>query len=183
MNLLYNIANDFRYDCHIIMEAIGGQSKNKRIDCIPNNMERYISFRMGSLVFLDTLQFLNTSLEQLVNNLSVNGADKFPHTSDYMRRKYPDLLPDAITLILKKGVYPYDYMDSYDRFDESSLPPKEEFYNSLSEEHITDAEYQHAQNVWKTFDIKTMGQYHDLYMETGEKLYLRRNIHINNTYK
>jgi len=148
------------------MEAIGKQ-KNKRISCIPNNMEKYISFSMGAMVFLDSLQFLNASLDQLVSNLSVDGSKKFPNMKHYMKNKYPDLQQDAIELLLRKGVYPYDYMDSADKFSETCLPPIEAFYNALSEQALTEQEYQHAHRVWQAFDVKTMGDYHDLYMETG----------------
>ena len=64
-----------------------------------------------------------------------------------------------------KGVYPYDYMDSFNKFNEK-LPLKEEFYSILNDEHISDEDYQHAQNVWNTFSLNNMGQYHDLYLKS-----------------
>ena len=66
----------------------------------------------------------------------------------------------------QKGIYPYDYMDSFEKFHEKQLPSKEEFHSILSNEHITDEQYDHAQNVWKTFNLKTMGDYHDLYLKS-----------------
>ena len=69
-------------------------------------------------------------------------------------------------LILKKGVYPYEYIDCYNRFNEEKLPDKDAFYSSLSEVGIKDIEYKHAQEVWKEFNIKTIGEYHDLYLKT-----------------
>ena len=71
-----------------------------------------------------------------------------------------------LDLLLRKGVYPYDYMDSFDKFDEKKLPPKDEFYSKLKDEKITDEDYKHAKKVWKKFKIKNMGEYHDLYLET-----------------
>ena len=65
----------------------------------------------------------------------------------------------------RKGVYPYDYMDSFDKFDEK-LPAKEEFYSILNNEHISDEDYKHAKNVWNTFSLKNMGEYHDLYLKS-----------------
>ena len=65
----------------------------------------------------------------------------------------------------QKGVYPYDFMDSFDKFNEK-LPPKEEFYSILNDEHISDKDYEHAQNVWDTFNLKNMGEYHDLYLKS-----------------
>ena len=66
-------------------------------------------------------------------------------------------------MMARKGVYPYDYIDSFDKFNEK-LPPKEEFYSILNDEHISDEDYEHAQNVWKTLGCKTMGDYHDYYL-------------------
>ena len=69
-------------------------------------------------------------------------------------------------LVTQKGVYPYEYMDSLDRFDETQLPPKESFHSSLSDESISDQDYKHAQQVWDTFNCATLGDYHDIYLET-----------------
>ena len=63
-----------------------------------------------------------------------------------------------------KSVYPYDYMDNFDKFIETQSPNKKDFYLKLYNENITDEQYRHAQNVWTTFCIKNMGQYHDLYL-------------------
>jgi hypothetical protein len=57
-------------------------------------------------------------------------------------------------------------MSSLDKFDETSLPSKKEFYSKLNESDISDAEYSHALNIWETFNIKNMGDYHDLYLKT-----------------
>ena len=65
----------------------------------------------------------------------------------------------------QKGVYPYDYMDSFEKFNEK-LPPEKKFHSILNDEHITDEDYKHAQNVWNTFSLKIMGEYHDLYLKS-----------------
>ena len=82
-------------------------------------------------------------------------------------RNYRFCNNDAIkfTLLLRKGVYPYDYMDSWERYNETVLPDIKEFYNSLYQENITVKDHEHAQNVWNTFNIKNMGNYHDLYVQ------------------
>ena len=67
---------------------------------------------------------------------------------------------------VEKGVYPYEYMTSWDSFNETQLPEKDMFYSNLYMEGITDDDYKHAQNVWKTFNIADMGMYHDLYMDS-----------------
>jgi len=68
--------------------------------------------------------------------------------------------------VTKKGVYPYDYVSSIDKFSETQLPPKSELYSKLNNEDISDKDYQHAQNVWKTFNCKTIKDYHDLYLKS-----------------
>ena len=68
-----------------------------------------------------------------------------------------------LKLMAKKGVYPYDYMDSFKKFKEQ-LPSKEKFYSILNNKHISTEDYKHAQNVWNTFNLKNMGEYHDLYL-------------------
>ncbi|XP_068749257.1 uncharacterized protein [Montipora capricornis] len=75
------------------------------------------------------------------------------------------MLGKELDLMSQKGVYPYDFMDSFDKFNEK-LPPKEEFYSTLNDEDITDDQYKHAQNVWNTFNLKNMGEYHDLYLKS-----------------
>ena len=55
-------------------------------------------------------------------------------------------------------------MDSFEKFDQTELPTKEQFYSTLNYQHITNDEYDHAKKVWKAFKIKTMGEYHDLYL-------------------
>ena len=144
------------YDSHLIMKAMG--KVNRRITCIPQNMEKYISFSLGNLRFIDSLQFLNASLEKLVGNLAMDDPTKFTH----LRTHYGE---DA-ELLLRKGIYPYDYMNSEERFLEKELPPKEAFYSKLTRQDISEVDYHHAQKVWNHFSMKDMGQYHDLYLTT-----------------
>ena len=66
----------------------------------------------------------------------------------------------------QKGMYPYDYMDCFEKFDQAELPTKEQFYSILNDQHVTNSEYDHAKKVWKTFHIKTMGEYHYLYLKS-----------------
>ena len=68
-------------------------------------------------------------------------------------------------LLLRKGIYPYEYMDSWERFDENTIPPKEAFYSELNLENITDKDYEHVKKVWEAFEIKNLGEYHDLYVQ------------------
>ena len=73
-------------------------------------------------------------------------------------------------LLLRKGVYPYEYMDSWKCFDETSLPDKEAFYSSLNMEEIIDVDCRHAKRVFKNFNNKNLGDYHDLYVQSDTLL-------------
>ena len=73
-------------------------------------------------------------------------------------------------LLLRKGFYPYEYMDNWERFDETSLPDKESFYSSLNMENIDDNDYRHGNNVFKNFKLENLGEYHDLYVQSDTLL-------------
>ena len=68
--------------------------------------------------------------------------------------------------LLRKGVYPYEYIDEWEKFNETSLPEKEEFYSNLNMNDITNPDYIHATRVCKNFEIKILGEYHDLYRKS-----------------
>ena len=154
------------YDSHFIMQEIGeivkkneyvnkkGEKCQMSINAIPNNMEKYMAFMLGNhLKFIDSFQFMSSSLEKLVSNLPKESLI-------YTSKKFKG---EKLNIMLKKGVYPYDYMDSFDKFNEK-LPSKEDFYSVLNDQHISDEDYEHAKKVWNTFKLKSMGDYHDLYL-------------------
>ena len=72
--------------------------------------------------------------------------------------------------MLGKGFYPYEYKYSWEKFDETSIPPKDAFYSELNLENITDEDYAHIQKVWEVFEIKKLGEYHDLYVQSDALL-------------
>ena len=147
------------YDGHLLMESLG-KHKKRRIQCIPNNKERYISFSLGCLRFIDSFQFLGTSLEKLVSNLAVDGKDEFKLLTTYVTD------PVKRDLLLRKGVYPYDYVDGPARLAETVLPPMKAFYSVLNQEDISVEDYAHAEQVWKVFQCATVGDYHDVYLKS-----------------
>ena len=89
-------------------------------------------------------------------------------TIDELIEKFPRIYKfcdgnfNKFVLLLRKGVYPYEYMGSWERFNETSLPPKESFYSELNLEDLSDKDYLHAQKVWGVFGIRNLGEYHDL---------------------
>ena len=72
--------------------------------------------------------------------------------------------------LLRKGVYPYEYMDGWERFNETSLPNKEAFYSEMYLEDITDKDYTNIQNIFEEFNLKNLGDYHDLYVRSDALL-------------
>ena len=93
------------------------------------------------------------SLDKLSSNLKI---DQFVNLKKYYSG-------NQLSLLLRTGVYPYDYVDCMKKLDETSLPPKESCYSKLTGDGITDEDYQHAQTVWKEFNIQSMKDYHNLY--------------------
>ena len=168
------------YDSHFIMQEIGqivkdysyikdGKKCQMNINAIPNNMEKYMAFMLGNhLNFIDSFQFMGSSLEKLVGNLTKCGkCQEECINPNYNQLKYTSEIfkSNKLDLMARKGVYPYDYMDSFDKFN-SQLPSKEDFYSILNDKHISKEDYEHVQNVWNTFNLKNMGQYHDLYLKS-----------------
>jgi len=176
------------YDSHLFVKGLFQYGykpeKSDNITCIPNNEERYISFSkmikvddyidktteksknvMFEIRFLDSLSFMATSIEKLADNLAL---DK---TTEEKRKVFKNIsqhFPDDIEfeLMTKKGIYPYDYIDKYERLNETKLPSKECFNSKLYGSTCDDLDYKTAQDVWKTFNCKSMLEYHNLYLIT-----------------
>ena len=84
--------------------------------------------------------------------------------------EFCDSYMDKFLILLRKGIYPYEYVDGWDRFNEKTLPNKESFYSSLMMEDISASDYAHANNVFKKFNINNLGEYHDLYVRSDTLL-------------
>ena len=207
-NLKYNYRNVYipvvfhnlkGYDSHLIMQSAGkvveeinrkeresriisskkGQNKPKKpreiyISVIANSSEKFMSFTIDKLRFIDSLNFMSTSLDNLVENLKKSKGE-FSH----FKSQFQNLTEEQIALIMKKGVYPYEYMSDPTKFKETQLPPIEEFsstlYSSaingeLKRVPISDDNYEHAKNVYKELKCETLKDYHDLYLKTDVML-------------
>ena len=181
------------YDGHLIMGSIEkGDFKN--VDIIAKTLENYINFNgktndsEWTLDFKDSNLFLASSLDKLAKNLKAkadNDAHKieklttqdsykhhFKNTHDYFCEKFGgmNLEDSAFQLLLRKGVYPYSYITSLDTLNEQFLPPQEAFKNDLTQSPCSDADYEHAKQVWRVFGCQNLGDYHDLYMELDTHL-------------
>ena len=119
-----------------------------------------------NLVFIDSMQFMNSSLEKLVKNLSDND---FKYLTEEFGSKNLELLK-------QKDAYPYEYMDSFKRFGEEKLSDEKFFYSSVKDGttgdngrkldgHISDKDYLTCKKLWNEFNMKNMGDYHNHYLK------------------
>ncbi|XP_065667559.1 uncharacterized protein LOC136087872 [Hydra vulgaris] len=181
-NLKYKIPKIFSvlfcnisgYDSHLFIKKLS----EGKLSCIPINEEKYISYsreiKVGEftnkegenietkreLRFLDSYRFMSSSLDALSKNLL---KEQCKNIGKLHSGKQLDLL-------LRKGIYPYDWVDSVDKFNETQLPPKELFFSKLNDEGISEDDYSHAKNVWNEFKCKSFRDYHDLYNVSDELL-------------
>ena len=162
------------YDAHLFVKNLGKSEGN--IKCIPNNEEKYISFSKDIVVdeyinkkgkkvevkheirFIDSFKFMASSLASFVENLAKSDLSKFIQTKKEFGERYE--------FFTKKGIYPYDYMNGIEKFSEEKLPPKEAFYSKLNDCGVSDEDYERAQLIWKEFERKNLGEYHDLYLKS-----------------
>ncbi|CAB4430962.1 unnamed protein product [Rhizophagus irregularis] len=105
--------------------------------------------KVGQFKYIDSMQFMASSLANLAKNL---GTDK-PLT----KRHFKNFSSEHIDLITRKGVYPYEYIDSHDRFKETELPSIHDFHSTLGGK-ITQDNYKHAQKVWKGIWLQELGR-------------------------
>ena len=133
---------------------------HKYVDKEGNEKEKLIELR-----FIDSFKFMSSSLDSLTKNLVSGGMPEGRHSHKQLFgfEDYSELQNDLLT---RKGIYPYEYMSSWDRFEETQLLPIEAFYSKLSMSLISSNDYQHAQRVWKEFRIHNLRDYHDLYLRT-----------------
>ncbi|XP_071580493.1 uncharacterized protein, partial [Temnothorax nylanderi] len=160
------------YDAHFIIKEIAAAFEGS-IDVLPITKEKYISFtkhvkdtaeRSDSrsdikLRFIDSYKFLSASLAKLASFLD---KDKLK----IIRSKFSALSDDDFKLLTRKGVFPYEYVDSVEKLEDTCLPPRDSFYSSLTGETVSESDYAHAVNVWQRFTIRTLGDYSDLYLKT-----------------
>ena len=135
--------------------------------------------------FIDSYRFMSTSLSKLVDNLSeglhnyICVSCKKNYEKDFNKElieRFANIYEfcngdlNKFIFLLRKGVYPYEYMDNWERFNETSLPNKKSFCSSLNMENIDDIDYRHGNNVLKKFELNNLGEYHDLYVQSDTLL-------------
>ena len=162
--VFHNLAG---YDSHLFIKELSQYTDNIKV--IAKNSENYISFSIRVEVddneksnymylrFIDSAKFMNSSLDSLVNNLN-SGGHKFFGMHGYDKEQRG--------LLVTKGIYPYEFMDDWSKFENTGLPEREKFYSNLNMSGVSEKDYEHAINVWEKFNINNMGEYHDLYLKT-----------------
>ena len=176
--------NGWGYDFHLIIKELPEKFKGEDTECLVENTEKYISSSVSikkiknedtnetatyELKFIDTFRFMRSSLSSLVDNLSEIKDNKclykkvinelIKNFSNTYKFSNGDI--NKFIVLLRKGVYFYEYMDSWDKFDETEWPSKKYFYSKLNLKDISDKDYEHAQNLFKKY-CKNMCNYHDL---------------------
>lgn len=154
----HNLSN---YDAHLIVTELGHDTQ--AIKVIPNSEEKFISFtkyvtKTFSMRFIDTFRFMASGLSTLAKNLVTPGLENFRETAKHF-------VTGDMPLVTQKGVYPYEYTDSWERLDEERLPSKRSFYSTLKETGIKEEDFEHAKLVWDHFGCTTLGEYSDLYLK------------------
>ena len=114
----------------------------------------------NNLVFIGSMQFTNSSLDALIQNLSDNDFK-------YLSRQFKS---DLFKLVRQKRVYPYEYMDSFKKFFEDKSPDKCELHNSLKDKYISEKDYLHPINVFNVFKMNTTSDYRDHYLKADNLL-------------
>lgn len=150
-----------RYDIHLFITELGSN-----ISVIPCNKELYISITKKilegyktkfTLNFVDSNRFLNSSIEKLASFLN---KDDFK----ILRKTYPT--HEHFQLMTRKGVFPYDYMDSFEKLNELALPDRDFFYNHLDDSECSVEDYTFAHKVWKSFKCRSLRDYMMLYLKS-----------------
>ena len=149
------------YDGYIIFKELNNFD-NIDIQVIPKTSEKYMSIIVNRNVFLDSLQFCKESLDKLASNL--NNED--------FKYLLLEFRINKLEILKRKDAYPYEWVDSYEKFKHPFLPEKKNFYSSLrdgkrdrSNGHISNEQYQHLQNIWNTFNFNTFRDFHNHYLK------------------
>ena len=146
------------YDGHMIIKALAKKCELSSIQVIPHTIEKFTSIYTTEFVFIDSLQHLNSSLSDLVDNLRQKGQENFHH----LINEYPNT--DIRKNLFKKGLYPYEYITSFERFSEP-IPQLKDFKNMLTDETPSEQSYKVLLQTCNQLNITTLGQLHDHYVK------------------
>ena len=148
--------NSRNFDQSFLIRRLQNLDNKIPFSCLPRNANKFISIQIGPFIFKDSYLFLNKSLDYLT--LAISDEDRISLKQEFGEYN--------CKLLTKKGIYPYDYFNSKDKYDELQLPKKEKFFNKLNNKNISNEDYKHALNLFKTFECKDLLDYSILYLKT-----------------
>jgi hypothetical protein len=150
--------NGTSYDHHYIITHL---NESMKISIIAKNTEKFISLKLGKhLVFIDSLNFLSGSLNVLAKDLCAKDDNNLYFFLNYITKN-----PEKQKLLHQKGSFPYDWLDSVECLEVDALPSRAAFFDSLSNQEISEESYERAQKIWHRFHCKTMQDYLELYLK------------------
>jgi hypothetical protein len=158
--------NGSNYDFKMIVKKL--YKVAKEIKAIPFTDEKFLTFTIKipetriKFTFIDSYRFLGASLDNLTNNFKDN--ESFKHTINHLKNKYPQLNKDDLNFIIRKGVFPYEYLDTFDKLNDTKLPNKRSFYSSIKGKHISHKDYDRAKRVYNLLNCKTLKDYLEAYL-------------------
>ncbi len=155
--------HNFRgYDGHLIVWGLA-VDQGAKINIIGQGMEKYLTLQWSDHIqFKDSMQFTGAaSLETLVENLKESGK----HLFFKLNEEFQSISSANTDLLLRKGVFPYDWFDEWSKLEMKNLPEREDFYNSLKEADCSLADFNHADHVWTAFKCKTFRDYMEHYLK------------------
>ena len=149
------VHNSQNFDNSFLIKALNN-IENATFSALPRNINKFISLRIENFIFKDSFLFLNKSLNYLTKTID-----------DENRISLKEEFGENYKLLTKKGIYPYDYFDNKEKYNEQKIPHHAHFRNKLnSDKNISHEEYEHAIKVFKTCKCKNLLDYSISYLKT-----------------
>ena len=168
--IIYKIKfiDSFRFMSTSLLSAVDNLSErihdDRKCGSCGSSLE-YISIKKNGKLLFECFDYKRKYLKQIDKKLKDELKNKFKNTY-----RFYDEDINKFMLLLRKGVYPYEYMDGWSRFHEEELPSKSDFYSSFNMGEKSEIDYRHAKKVFDKFQIKNLGEYHDLYVQSDTLL-------------
>jgi hypothetical protein len=170
--------HNFRgYDAHLLCSTVIGKMQHWDLSVIAQTKEKYMTLeacipteqvwdvskqkmvqKFTRLRFLDSYQFMASSLAKLVKNLELQDCEHILA----MQQKYTRV---SFSILQQKGIFPYSYITSVEKLEEPQLPAQHAFANDLTDQLCNDEDYSLAQQAWQEFECKTLRDYMLAYLE------------------
>ena len=157
--------NCSKYDMHFIIKALSSyHDEIKYMSILPYNGENFRTIKFNSFEFVDSLAFLQASLNELTANLKQTQHSYNILKQTYLVKKMGHFNRQRYEMVLSKSFFPYEYCSSLEKMiSTKKLPSRKHFYSSLSENKISKEDHLFAQSVWEEFKCKNLVDYTEIY--------------------